>query len=388
MRKKVKFNLSRVDVQVSLFAAIAVGLSCFVLFWITYDFTYKDMIYTLEQRVESIVTYVEEERFDLTAFDDINDKSDITAEKYIAMKEMFGEIRKITNAKYLYTAKENEDGALIYLIDGLPMDDPDFRYPGDLIEPDFQADLRKALNGQRVMPNEILDTDWGDVFVAYVPVHNADDEIIGAIGVEFSAENQYKTFQLIRQVTPLIIGLSCIVCAIFSVIYFRRISNPRYKDLANTDYLTSLKSRNAYEVDINNRASQHKLMNLGVISTDLNGLKKINDSKGHEQGDEYLKCYAETLRRVCTKNEISYRIGGDEFIVLVENATNEKMEELIMKIEMNFKETAENFEDAAYSIGYAICRDNKIDSWQMAVKEADQNMYNAKKEYYSNKNNI
>lgn len=64
MSKKVKFNLSRVDVQVSLFAAIAVGLSCFVLFWITYEFTYKDMIYTLEQRVESIVTYVEEAGFD------------------------------------------------------------------------------------------------------------------------------------------------------------------------------------------------------------------------------------------------------------------------------------------------------------------------------------
>lgn len=388
MSKKVKFNLSRVDVQVSLFAAIAVGLSCFVLFWITYEFTYKDMIYTLGQRVESIVTYVEEAGFDLTAFDDINDKSDITEEKYIELKQMFGEIRKITNAKYLYTAKEDEEGRLVYLIDGLPMDDPDFRYPGDLIEPDFQADLRKALAGQRVMPNEILDTDWGDVFVAYVPVHNANSEIVGVIGVEFSAENQYKTFQIIRQVTPLIIGLSCIVCAIFSVIYFRRISNPRFKDLANTDYLTSLKSRNAYEVDINNRASQHKLMNLGVVSTDLNGLKRINDSKGHEEGDEYLKCYAEALRRVCTKNEISYRIGGDEFVVLVENATKEKMEELIKQIEINFKATAVCFEDASYSIGYAICKDNKIDSWQMTAKEADQNMYSSKKEYYVSKNSI
>lgn len=388
MKKESRFSLSRVDVQVSLIATIAVVFSCVLLYLITYNFAYNDMISTLAHRVESIVNYVEGENFDLTIFDDIDVKEDVNDPRYIASQKLFGDIRAITNAKYLYTAKREPNGTLIYLIDGLPMDNPDFRYPGDPIEPDFIADLNTALTGERVMPNEILHTEWGDVFVAYVPVHNETGDVIGVIGVEFSAESQYKTFLRIRQVTPIIILFSCFICALFSVVYFRRISNPRYQDLSNTDYLTQLKSRNAFEVDLHNREVQNKLNHLGIISMDLNGLKKINDSNGHETGDKYLKCFADSLKVACATQGIPYRVGGDEFMILVDKATDEQIEEISTIIAKEFKQRSQVFENAAYSIGYAICNGNRMEQFKDAVKLADQKMYSNKTHYYLQKTQL
>lgn len=386
MGSKSKFYLRRVDVQVVLLTSLIVIFSCVVLNKIVYDLAYNDMIHSLEERVTSIVNYVESESFDLSTFETINTRKDIYKESYVNTKELFSDIRILTNAQYLYTAKLNDQGELIYVIDGLPMNSTDFRYPGDLIEESFQADLLKALRGEIVMPTNILVTEWGNVFVAYYPIHNHEDKIVGVIGIEFPANSQYKAYTEIRKVTPFIIAISCIVSAIFSIAYFRRISNPRHKDLSNTDYLTELKSRNAYEIDTQNRIAQKMAQNTGIIMIDLNGLKPINDSHGHETGDLYLKTFASSVVRVIDNQSIPYRTGGDEFIILVENATKKKCEDLICLLEKAFsKDASKLIDNPSFSAGYAICIGNKKEDWETAKKLADSTMYEGKKEFYSQK---
>ena len=66
--------------------------------------------------------------------------------------------------------------------------------------------------------------------------------------------------------------------------------------MANTDYLTNLHNRNAFEIDFEN-LSTHK-HNTGIIITDLNDLKKINDTYGHRTGDEYIKKVAKILLKL------------------------------------------------------------------------------------------
>ena len=70
-------------------------------------------------------------------------------------------IREISGVRYLYTAKMNEDGEFVYLIDCLDQSEPDFRYPGDLIEHEIYPDMQRALDGQKVLPDRIKDTEWG-----------------------------------------------------------------------------------------------------------------------------------------------------------------------------------------------------------------------------------
>ena len=82
-----------------------------------------------------------------------------------------GGIRDIGDLRYLYTAKRNDEGTLVYVVGGLPEDADDFRYPGDAIEPEIQSELERALSGETVLPEKILDTDWGNIFIAYYPLY-------------------------------------------------------------------------------------------------------------------------------------------------------------------------------------------------------------------------
>ena len=88
-------------------------------------------------------------------------------ECYQELKERMEEIRDIGDLRYLYTAKRNDEGTLVYVVGGLPEDADDFRYPGDAIEPEIQSEWERALSGETVLPEKILDTDWGNIFIAY-----------------------------------------------------------------------------------------------------------------------------------------------------------------------------------------------------------------------------
>ena len=106
----------------------------------------------------------------------------------------------------------------------------------------------------------------------YYPIHD-EGKVVGVLGIEFDASHQFEAFKQIRIITPLIAIMASLIATIIAVLSFRRISNPRFKDMANTDYLTNLHNRNAFEIDFEN-LSTHK-HNTGIIITDLNDLKKI-----------------------------------------------------------------------------------------------------------------
>ena len=178
--------------------------------------------------------------------------------------------------------------------------------------------MRRALAGETLLPDDILVTSWGDVFVSYYPVHAADGRVVGVLGVEIDASHQYNTFHLMRVGSLLIGALLLAASVLVAVLLFRRISNPSYRDLANTDYLTGCKSRNAFEVDLGNLQSARRQGQALLVSIDLNGLKKVNDTAGHAGGDELIRRAADLLRRALLPGMVLYRVGGDEFAILAE----------------------------------------------------------------------
>lgn len=283
------------------------------------------------------------------------------------------EVKASTNVRYLYTAQRNENGEYVYLVDGLPSDSADFRNPGDKIEQEIIPELQAALNDKIILPNQIKNTEWGPIFISYFPIHE-NDKVVGVLGIEFDASHQYRAFQMIQIGTPIIAVIACLIAVCIAVHLFKRISNPMYKDMANTDFLTGLKNRNAFELDIENRQDKR----LGILIADLNGLKKINDELGHQIGDEYIRRAAVILSK-CASIHPVYRFGGDEFVILV-NEGNDKAMKLLCERILAYTQAGAN--DSAYavslSVGFAIYDPCDACSIQDVFQQADEQMYKMK----------
>ncbi len=377
--------IARVDIQVAILVTVLVVLSCSVVYYYAYSQSYAQMISSLKDRVNSIALYVDR-NMPSEIFSEITAKEDMATKAYNDAHAFLSAVREISSAQYLYTATRNKEGNLIYHIDGLAKENGDFRNTGDLIEPDFQDELDTALKGTIVMPGVIKNTEWGDVFVAYYPIHNDDNtNIIGAIGIEFPANREYKAFQQIRQITPNIIFITCILAFFTSRYLFRRISNPHFKDLSNTDFLTGLKNRNAFSVDIENLIQAKRVKNYALILADLNSLKTVNDQFGHKMGDEYIKYFAHAITSQERSNNIAYRIGGDEFAIFFFDTSEKELEEYISLIKRELEKTAKaSIPFCSVAVGYAFSEELSHESWEKIQLIADNTLYIDKRAFYQN----
>lgn len=372
MLKKRK-TFRRVDFQVSVFMAVIVCLCSVCIFLTCYYITYQDMINGLSDRVFSIYEYVES-FLDISTMNDINVYADQEKPSYKAAKEHLESIKKSTGVRYLYTAKEHE-GNLIYVIDGLDKNAADFRYPGDLIEPEIHGELYRALAGEVVLPDEIKMTEWGKIFIAYLPIHQ-DDQVIGVLGIEFEAEHQYNTYRFLRFATPMIILVFTMLSVLFAVIWFRRISNPLYHDMSNTDQLTQLKNRNAFEVDMKNIVVMQGYKHMGLIAMDLNDLKYINDTFGHEFGDSYIQTVGKAIQSVTGKGRVAYRVGGDEFVIVIHDIHKYPLQKCVDLVLQEFdRELIDWKKGLSLAVGFASFDDDMDKNIMETYKRADAQMY-------------
>lgn len=132
---------------------------------------------------------------------------------------------------------------------------------------------------------------------------------------------------------------------------------------AKEDTLTRLLNRQCYYADTERLKEQVT----AVVSADMNDLKKINDTQGHDAGDKALKTVAACLTKNKLKNKMVYRIGGDEFAIFYLNKTEDEVKK---DIEIMQKELSQTPYVCAF--GYEIVRDKDIDG---AMTRADQEMY-------------
>lgn len=371
-------NKHRVDIQVAIMSGCIITLCSALVFFITYTVSYKDMIKSLQDRVSAIY-YDVDEQLGTKNFTDINDKEDVSLPAYQEIQSLLLKAKETAGVMYLYTAKTLDDGTFIYVVDGLSTDSEDFRYPGDLIEPEIQAEMSEALTSEIVMPDKIKDTSWGHIFIAYLPIIN-EGEVIGVLGVEFDAGHQYETYKFLLWSMTLLIVFFCFIVYLIAFKLFRRISNPNYKDFANTDMLSGLKNRNAFNTDINNLNEKDK-SSIAISSIDLDNLKTINDSKGHLSGDEYIIDCVESLKRAVTSRSIIYRIGGDEFAIITHSISTDTASELDKRIGFELDETNKTRDGAvSLTLGYAIYDDSIENDLMDTFKRADERMYKLKKQ--------
>ncbi|MBO7378101.1 MAG: GGDEF domain-containing protein [Clostridia bacterium] len=149
---------------------------------------------------------------------------------------------------------------------------------------------------------------------------------------------------------------------------------------ANTDSLTGVKSKHAYieaEIKIDERINDGTLGDFGIVVFDVNGLKKVNDTFGHVQGDNLLK---KACERICARFSHSpvFRIGGDEFVAMLEGEDYARREELLK----GFDEASEGGDgfDVVLAAGMAEYKKSVDKSYSAIFVRADNKMYE-RKEY-------
>lgn len=146
--------------------------------------------------------------------------------------------------------------------------------------------------------------------------------------------------------------------------------------LSYTDILTGAKNRTYFE-EVERTYSQEEKLPLGIIMGDANGLKLVNDTFGHRQGDKLLIDITEVLKHVSREVGEVFRIGGDEFVILVPNSSPKQCEELILKIEEKCNEYTNDLFNISISLGSAVKYDANKDIYEV-MKEAEDKVYRHK----------
>lgn len=149
-------------------------------------------------------------------------------------------------------------------------------------------------------------------------------------------------------------------------------SKERLTHLSYTDSLTSINNRTKYN-EVWKRLKENPVTRTGFAYFDLNGLKQINDSKSHDEGDKYICATADIIFAMF--QEDCYRIGGDEFVALSVGIDEAEFAEKISQI----RDLADK-KDVSVSIG--SCWLEKCDDIRIMRKEAEEKMYKEKEIYY------
>ena len=125
------------------------------------------------------------------------------------------------------------------------------------------------------------------------------------------------------------------------------------------------------------RLDTKRQLPFSIVMADANGLKLVNDTYGHEMGDEMLKKAGEVLKLSIRKEDIVGRWGGDEFIILLPKTSKEKAEEICKRIHENCNNSYIN--DIPVSMALGTSAKNQVDEeLKDVVKEAEDKMYKIK----------
>lgn len=266
-------------------------------------------------------------------FTDINTVDNMSSERYQTLQTTLNQIRSLNSTRYLYTAKRNSEGKLIYLVDGLDLDTSDFAYPGTYIEDEMIPYINSALSGKTIYSQEIIDTTWGHIFTACYPVKATDgsNEIIGALCIEMDMESAYTFLSKSSRNSLQIAIAAAIVALLLLVCVYHILQNQRAKDREQQMLLR----KSAAAAEAANKAKSTFLFNMSHdIRTPMNAIIGYAElSRNHLHEPDKLSEYLSNIR-TCGQKMLSI-IDNILEIARIEN-NQIVLEESICNIEESF----------------------------------------------------
>lgn len=199
--------------------------------------------------------------------------------------------------------------------------------------------------------------------VRFNAVDSADKALVLRFGllifiICFAVSSQFRTYELITQ------GMEY----------------DNVHKLAYSDVMTQLGNRMAYMERLKECVGLHT-PKLGIVFMDVNDLKKVNDAYGHEEGDALIRMAAEVIRKSFGDYGRIYRIGGDEFCVLMDTNPEESYamaKDAFQKLIHQINNSGEYPYHLQIAHGFSWCEADSMATVEDAVKSADEKMYRDK----------
>jgi diguanylate cyclase (GGDEF)-like protein len=247
-----------------------------------------------------------------------------------------------------------------------PLLDPAFEISGCYLLPNDEAEQRLATENPPYVSNRngrgprAWDRHW-----LLVPLHDGKGSVIGIIWAD---EPEDRLLPSAEKVQALRIFANQAAAAIVSAAHRREL-----RFLADHDPLTRLLNRRAFVARLDAevaRAIRYK-RSFGLVICDLDGFKVLNDHSGHPAGDEALQIFARILQEAVRKGDDAFRIGGDEFALVLAEAGEEQAREVVKRI-------TDAVAAPQASFGIASCPENARDA-QTLFRLADEALYEAKR---------
>ena len=189
----------------------------------------------------------------------------------------------------------------------------------------------------------------------------------------------------INIVAILIVGIyltlaSCLLVLMLSRVLKEKYEKEKYMYTSNTDELTKCFNRRAYDSDMQKLDLNTEW---AYISLDLNGLKKANDTLGHSAGDELICAAANCMKFAFASYGKIYRIGGDEFVVWIQESVS-NIDSILQVFDATISDWHGKYSNSI-SISYGVVQscEQSFDSVYEISKLADERMYKSKSEYYN-----
>ncbi|MDP4182489.1 MAG: GGDEF domain-containing protein [Bacillota bacterium] len=213
-------------------------------------------------------------------------------------------------------------------------------------------------------------------------------EFVGIVAADLSA-GAYLASDLINKKTSsygiVDIWNSIMYLALFTliVIILSRLKKTliREKNLARIDFLTDIYNLKGF-YDFGSREidkCRRYLRPLSVAYIDCDNFKQINDTYGHQTGDELLKIVAATLVDNLRNTDLAARLGGDEFAIMLSETAHEDVKNVIERVRKNLYTIVQNKNwPVTFSVG-VVTFNNVPETLDEAIKKADELMYNVKK---------
>ena len=187
-----------------------------------------------------------------------------------------------------------------------------------------------------------------------------------------SPETSYHPMLRLMEATLALLVAALALTLIQRELLSRLIVNA-FRDITGVHNKTSLEK---FIQELSNRPST---FGVGVIMFDLNNLKYVNDTYGHEKGDEFIQTFTYCLTRILDSNSFLARYGGDEFILIQQDTSLSELHEMADKLDSLVQEyNTRTTLPLSYAVGYEVSFQNHYFMMEDLINAADKKMYQDK----------
>ena len=148
-------------------------------------------------------------------------------------------------------------------------------------------------------------------------------------------------------------------------------------DLSTHDRLTGLFNR-AYFEDIFQQLEEIQSHPISIVMADIDLLKQTNDTYGHAAGDELIRRASQVFQECFRSNDIIARVGGDEFVVIIQNSSEEKAKGILQRLKDTLASHNAAYYGSPLEISFGIATSKAFESLNTTFKLADERMYENK----------